>query len=118
MKNRVGTEGYALPDSRIGLYDPVFEPAGDPERELSVALSGTGGNQAPEYLDGILTASSLRPFLRRRLSISRPHLVSMRARKPCLRTLLVLWGLYVGLPMVVTFREVLENESGYDSVQL
>lgn len=66
-------------------------------------------NQAPAYFDGICTVRRLRPFLRRRLRTARPHLSSMRVRKPCLRTRLVLRGLYVGLPMENSRRNVLEN---------
>lgn len=40
--------------------------------------------QRPPCLDGVLTVSRLRPFLRRRDSTSRPHRSSIRARNPCL----------------------------------
>lgn len=43
------------------------------------------GRQAAPCLEGSLTVSRRRPFLRRRLSTSRPQRVFMRARKPCLR---------------------------------
>jgi hypothetical protein len=43
------------------------------------------GRQAAPCLEGRRTARRLRPFLRRRLSTSRPQRVFMRARKPCLR---------------------------------
>lgn len=65
-------------------------------------------HQAVLYLFGMTTANTLRPFLRRRERTARPHFVSMRARKPCLRTRRVLRGRYVGLPMkyLVTWCEV------------
>ena len=54
---------------------------------------------APAYFDGSFTVRRLRPFLRRRLSTSRPHFVDMRRRNPCLRILFLFLGLYVGFPI-------------------
>src|SRR4051812_33157887 len=54
---------------------------------------------APAYLLGSLTVRLRRPFLRRRLSTARPHLVSMRARNPCVLMRRLFRGRYVGLPM-------------------
>ena len=68
-------------------------------REVLLALRRVA-NQAV-YLDGICTEMRLRPFRRRRLKVSRPHFVSIRARKPCLRIRRVLRGRYVGLPMTI-----------------
>ena len=42
------------------------------------------GRQRPWCLDPVRTVSRLRPFLRRRASVSRPHRVFMRVRNPCL----------------------------------
>ena len=60
---------------------------------------GRRRHQAPAYLSGSRTVRRLRPFLRRRLSTSRPQRVSMRVRNPCVRTRRLLRGRYVGLPI-------------------
>jgi hypothetical protein len=57
------------------------------------------GSYTPAYLEGNWTASRLRPFFRRRLRTSRPHLVAMRNLKPCVRIRRLLRGRYVGLPI-------------------
>jgi hypothetical protein len=59
------------------------------------------GSYAPAYLDGNWTVSRLRPFFRRRLKTSRPHLVAIRNLKPCVRIRRLLRGRYVGLPITV-----------------
>jgi hypothetical protein len=41
---------------------------------------------------GTVTVSRLRPFARRRFSTLRPPGVSIRAKKPCVRFLLMLLG--------------------------
>jgi hypothetical protein len=38
---------------------------------------------APEYFEGNRTVNRFRPFLRRRLSTSRPQRSAMRVRNPC-----------------------------------
>jgi hypothetical protein len=48
-------------------------------------------------LEGSLMARRLRPFFRRRLMISRPQRVAIRARKPCRLLRRRLCGRYVGL---------------------
>ena len=48
------------------------------------------------FLDPIRTTSAARPRRRRRLSVARPALVLMRARKPCLLIRFRFRGLYVG----------------------
>lgn len=78
-------------------------------RASVVAHAETTGNQAPAYFDGIWTVNTLRPLRRRRARTARPHFVSIRARKPCLRTRLVLRGRYVGLPIMML--EVTRYES-------
>ena len=50
----------------------------------------------PWCLDPVRTVRLLRPFLRRRLSVSRPHRVAMRARNPCLLIRFLFRGRYVG----------------------
>jgi len=65
-------------------------------------LLGAAGLPAPPrapyrgFFDPMRTTSARRPCRRRRLRVSRPALVFMRARKPCLFTRLRLRGLYVG----------------------
>jgi len=61
--------------------------------------------QTRACFDGALTASLFRPFLRRRLRTARPHLVFMRARKPCLFLRRRLRGLYVGFIQLFFLRE-------------
>ncbi len=53
-------------------------------------------SQTLACLVGTHTESLLRPFLRRRFSTARPHLVFMRARNPCLFLRRRFRGLYVG----------------------
>src|SRR5690349_12428985 len=47
------------------------------------------------YFLAIVTEMRLRPFERRRRRTSRPPRVFLRARKPCVRLRLLLWGWYV-----------------------
>jgi hypothetical protein len=74
-----------------------------PGRLLSSAAGcgESGGSYTPAYLEGSWTVSRLRPFFRRRLRTSRPHLVAMRNLKPCVRIRRLLRGRYVGLPITV-----------------
>lgn len=66
--------------------------------------------QAPAYFEGSLTVRLLRPFLRRRLSTARPHLVDMRSLKPCLRMRRLLRGLYVGFPIYASSEILIKFE--------
>lgn len=52
--------------------------------------------QYPPCLEGTVTVSRRRPFLRRRDRIARPQRVAIRARKPCLFDRRLLRGRYVG----------------------
>src|ERR1700682_1534109 len=74
-----------------------------PGRLLSSAAGceESGGSYTPAYLEGSWTVSRLRPFFRRRLRTSRPHLVAIRNLKPCVRIRRLLRGRYVGLPITV-----------------
>jgi hypothetical protein len=74
-----------------------------PGRLLSSAAGSeeSRGAYTPAYLEGSWTVSRLRPFFRRRLRTSRPHLVAMRNLKPCVRIRRLLRGRYVGLPITV-----------------
>jgi len=56
--------------------------------------------QPLQCFDGSCTVRRLRPFLRRRASVARPHLSFMRARKPCLLMRRRLRGRYVGFPIL------------------
>lgn len=58
------------------------------------------GRQRLRCFEGSLTVRRLRPFLRRRDNVARPHLVLMRARNPCLLMRRRLRGRYVGFPIV------------------
>ena len=88
-----------------GLRDTRFASASlhvvpTPDRPLSLAAGyGESRAYAPAYLEGNWTVSRLRPFLRRRLRTSRPHLVAIRSLKPCVRIRRLLRGRYVGLPI-------------------
>src|SRR4051794_14095815 len=50
---------------------------------------------ATRYFFAAVTEMRLRPLARRRRSTSRPPRVFLRARKPCVRLRLLLWGWYV-----------------------
>ena len=66
----------------------------------------------PAYLEGNWTVSRLRPFLRRRLKTSRPHLVAIRNLNPCVRIRRLLRGRYVGLPITMLQKPIRCVESG------
>lgn len=74
------------------LYE--ISPAWQP-RARRVPLA----RQPLQCFDGSCTVRRLRPFLRRRASVARPHLSFMRARKPCLLMRRRFRGRYVGFPM-------------------
>lgn len=78
---------------------PAFRMCSISWRRVTLAAPGYFKDHAAAYFDGSFTVSRLRPFLRRRLSTSRPHRVSIRARNPCLRMRRLLRGRYVGLPI-------------------
>lgn len=92
VETQEGKRWYAPRWTRCALASLPVGPVRVQPRASDAARAGTLGTQAPAYFDGSLTVSCLRPFLRRRLSTSRPHFVSMRARKPCLRIRRVLRG--------------------------
>jgi hypothetical protein len=90
-----------LRDSRFASASLHVVPA--PGRLLSSAAGceESRGFYTPAYLEGNWTVSRLRPFLRRRLRTSRPHLVAIRNLKPCVRIRRLLRGRYVGLPITI-----------------
>lgn len=92
---------------RVPGFQGFVRESAFPLRELPPAAGqwSVGGHAenarsyAPAYFDGSFTVRRRRPFLRRRLSTSRPHFVDMRKRNPCLRILFLFRGLYVGFPI-------------------
>lgn len=78
-------------------------PAARPLHCLEIARAGQPptrrqafAGQPPPCFDGTRTVNRLRPFRRRRLRISRPHRVFIRARNPCLLLRRRFRGRYVG----------------------
>jgi hypothetical protein len=71
---------------------PLALQAGAPPFVSGGAFAETPAFQAPAYFDGSLTVRRFRPFFLRRLSVSRPHRVDMRVRKPCVFTRRLLRG--------------------------
>ena len=94
-----GKQKPELRDSRFASASLHVVPA--PGRLLSSAAGceESRGSYTPAYLEGNWTVSRLRPFFRRRLKTSRPHLVAIRNLKPCVRIRRLLRGRYVGLPI-------------------
>lgn len=90
-----------LRDSRFAFASLHVVPA--PGRLLSSAADceESRGSYTPAYLEGNWTVSRLRPFFRRRLKTSRPHLVAIRNLKPWVRIRRLLRGRYVGLPITM-----------------
>lgn len=78
---------------------PSFRMRSMSWRRVILAALGYFKDHAAAYFDGSFTVRRLRPFLRRRLRTSRPHLVSIRVRNPCLRIRRLFRGRYVGLPI-------------------
>jgi hypothetical protein len=96
-----GKQKPELRDSRFASASLHVVPA--PGRLLSSAAGceESRGSYTPAYLEGNWTVSRFRPFFRRRLKTSRPHLVAMRNLKPCVRIRRLLRGRYVGLPITI-----------------
>jgi hypothetical protein len=96
-----GKERLELLDTRFASASLHVVPA--PGRLLSSAAGceESRGSYTPAYLEGNWTVSRLRPFFRRRLRTSRPHLVAIRNLKPCVRIRRLLRGRYVGLPITM-----------------
>src|SRR6476620_142911 len=67
---------------------------------------------AAAYFVGNLTVKRRRPFFRRRLRTARPHLVSIRARNPCVRMRRLFRGRYVGLP-IHELQKSVQRRNGY-----
>lgn len=89
-----------------GARDAPIEPAshfslqsGDQRLCSGEIPSRIETDYAPAYFVGSFTVSRLRPFFRRRLSTSLPHLSDIRVRKPCVLIRRLFRGLYVGLPI-------------------
>ena len=78
---------------------PSFRMRSMSWRRVTLAALGYFKDHAAAYFDGSFTVRRLRPFLRRLLSTSRPHFVSIRVRNPCLRIRRLFRGRYVGLPI-------------------
>lgn len=97
-----------------GARDAPVEPAshfskhpGDQRSWLGEISSNREMLYAPAYFVGSFTVSRLRPFFRRRLSTSLPHLSDIRVRNPWVFIRRLFRGLYVGLPInsYLEFRE-------------
>jgi hypothetical protein len=97
-----------------GAQDAPVEPASHFSIHSGDQRSWLGGISlkrktlyAPAYFVGSFTVSRLRPFFRRRLSTSLPHLSDIRVRKPWVLIRRLFRGLYVGLPInsYLVFRE-------------
>ena len=88
-----------LRDTRFASASLHVVPAPGRLRSSAAGCEESRGSYAPAYLEGNWTVSRLRPFLRRRLRTSRPHLVAIRNLKPCVRIRRLLRGRYVGLPI-------------------
>jgi len=104
-----GTTGKQRPeprDTRFASASLHVVPA--PSRLLSSAAGCEESRDAytPAYLEGSWTVSRLRPFFRRRLRTSRPHLVAIRNLKPCVRIRRLLRGRYVGLPITILQKQI------------
>jgi hypothetical protein len=96
-----GKQRPELRDTRFASASLHVVPA--PGRFLSsaAACEESRSSYTPAYLEGSWTVSRLRPFFRRRLRTSRPHLVAIRNLKPCVRIRRLLRGRYVGLPITI-----------------
>lgn len=95
--DRSGVESHDEREEGIRLTTPVLIYAieiGFTAQPLRGCEAQSGGGRTRRGSDA-QTASRLRPFARRRDSTSRPPLVAMRARKPCVRLRCRLLGWYV-----------------------
>ena len=82
-----------------GIEDPLeLRPLADPAG-LAEALGHAEGFFLNGYEDE--TVSRLRPFARRRLRTSRPFLVLIRTRKPCVRLRCLVFGWNVRFPFMI-----------------
>ena len=82
----VTQKGSDIPNVKVRGSDSLPLQADRLERAFPrqpVGARKAAIGQMPAYFDGSLTVRRLRPFFRRRLSVSLPHFVSIRARNPC-----------------------------------
>jgi|GEM_PF-3454231 len=96
-----GKQMPGLRDTRFASASLHVVPTPGRLRSSAASCEESRGSYAPAYLEGNWTVSRLRPFLRRRLRTSRPHLVAIRNLKPCVRIRRLLRGRYVGLPITI-----------------
>ncbi len=99
LDEATGKQTPELRDTRFASASLHVVPV--PGRPLSSAAIHEESQRpyTPAYFEGSWTVSRFRPFLRRRLRTSRPHLVAIRNLKPCVRMRRLLRGRYVGLPI-------------------
>lgn len=83
--------------SRARACRGAFAPRIAPQRTRADAGAASLSRCATPYFFAVVTEIRLRPFARRRRRTSRPPRVFLRARKPCVRLRLLLWGWYVRL---------------------
>jgi hypothetical protein len=81
-----------LLDARFASASLYALPTQDRPLSLAASCEESRVAYAPAYFVGNWTVSRLRPFLRRRLRTSRPHLVAIRNLKPCVRMRRLLRG--------------------------
>lgn len=86
-------------DAPVEPASHFSRPSGDRHSCSGDFLSNRKTLYAPAYFVGSLTVSRLRPFFRRRLSTSLPHLSDILVRNPCVLIRRLFRGLYVGLPI-------------------
>lgn len=75
----------------------AFAPRFARQRTRADAGAASLSRCASPYFFAVVTEIRLRPFARRRRRTARPPRVFLRARKPCVRLRLLLWGWYVRL---------------------
>src|SRR5215813_2294923 len=85
-----------MPTMELDAFALDREILGTPSQPHVLADS-TRSASSRHYFFAIVTEMRLRPLARRRRSTSRPPRVFLRARKPCVRLRLLLWGWYVRL---------------------
>src|SRR5688572_268249 len=79
-------------DARFASASLYVLPTPDQPLSSAGSCEESQAVYAPAYFVGSWTVSRLRPFLRRRLRTSRPHLVAIRNLKPCVRMRRLLRG--------------------------
>src|SRR5688500_16180437 len=79
-------------DARFASASLYVLPTPDQPLSSAGSCEESRAVYAPAYFVGNWTVSRLRPFLRRRLRTSRPHLVAIRNLKPCVRMRRLLRG--------------------------